>query len=34
VSRGVMPVWSERLSPDEIKVLTVYVHDVLGGGSK
>lgn len=34
VSRGVMPVWSERLTPDEIKVLTVYVHDVLGGGSK
>jgi cytochrome c oxidase cbb3-type subunit 3 len=34
VSRGVMPVWSERLSPEQIKVLTVYVHDVLGGGSK
>lgn len=34
VNRGVMPMWSERLSPQEIKVLTVYVHDVLGGGSK
>ena len=32
VSRGVMPAWSERLSPEQIKVLTVYVHDVLGGG--
>ncbi len=28
---GVMPVWSERLDPDTIKILTVYVHS-LGGG--
>jgi cytochrome c oxidase cbb3-type subunit 3 len=33
-SKGVMPVWGERLAPEQIKVLTVYVHDVLGGGSK
>ncbi|HEY9099933.1 MAG TPA: cytochrome-c oxidase, cbb3-type subunit III [Thiobacillus sp.] len=29
--KGVMPSWSERLSPEQIKVLTVYVHE-LGGG--
>ncbi len=28
---GVMPIWGERLSPDTIKLLTVYVHS-LGGG--
>jgi len=27
----VMPAWGERLSPEQIKVLTVYVHE-LGGG--
>ena len=32
LDRGVMPVWGGRLSPDQIKVLTVYVHDTLGGG--
>jgi cytochrome c oxidase cbb3-type subunit 3 len=26
-----MPVWAERLDPDTIKILTVYVHS-LGGG--
>jgi cytochrome c oxidase cbb3-type subunit 3 len=31
LSKGVMPVWGGRLSPEQIKVLTVYVHD-LGGG--
>jgi cytochrome c oxidase cbb3-type subunit 3 len=31
VNKGVMPVWGERLSPEQIKVLTVYVHE-LGGG--
>ena len=29
--KGVMPTWGGRLSPDQIKLLTVYVHD-LGGG--
>jgi len=32
LARGVMPVWSTRLKPDQIKLLTVYVHDSLGGG--
>ncbi|MDP2029116.1 MAG: cytochrome-c oxidase, cbb3-type subunit III [Thiobacillus sp.] len=31
LSKGVMPAWGGRLSPEQIKVLTVYVHD-LGGG--
>ncbi|MFZ3042618.1 MAG: cytochrome-c oxidase, cbb3-type subunit III [Thiobacillus sp.] len=31
LNKGVMPVWSGRLSPEQIKVLTVYVHE-LGGG--
>jgi cytochrome c oxidase cbb3-type subunit 3 len=31
LSRGVMPAWEGRLSPEQIKVLTVYVHE-LGGG--
>jgi cytochrome c oxidase cbb3-type subunit 3 len=34
LSKGVMPAWNNRLSADQIKLLTVYVHDVLGGGSK
>lgn len=32
MSRGKMPAWSGRLSADQIKLLTVYVHDTLGGG--
>ncbi len=32
VNRGVMPAWSARLTPEQIKLLTVYVHDSLGGG--
>lgn len=32
MSRGKMPAWSGRLKPDQIKLLTVYVHDSLGGG--
>ena len=28
---GVMPTWGGRLSPEEIKALAVYVHN-LGGG--
>ncbi len=32
VNRGVMPAWGGRLTPEQIKVLTVYVHE-LGGGS-
>lgn len=31
LNKGVMPAWAGRLSPEQIKVLTVYVHD-LGGG--
>ena len=31
LNKGVMPAWGGRLSPEQIKVLTVYVHD-LGGG--
>ncbi|MDP2253107.1 MAG: cytochrome-c oxidase, cbb3-type subunit III [Thiobacillus sp.] len=31
LNRGVMPAWSGRLLPEQIKVLTVYVHE-LGGG--
>ena len=34
LNKGVMPAWNSRLSADQIKLLTVYVHDVLGGGSK
>lgn len=30
--KGVMPVWGGRLKPEQIKLLTVYVHDSLGGG--
>jgi cytochrome c oxidase cbb3-type subunit 3 len=32
LNRGVMPPWDERLKPDQIKLLTVYVHQGLGGG--
>lgn len=32
LARGVMPNWDGRLRPDQIKLLTVYVHDSLGGG--
>ena len=28
---GVMPAWEERLSPEQITALAVYVH-ALGGG--
>ncbi len=31
LNKGVMPAWGERLTPEQIKVLTVYVHE-LGGG--
>jgi len=31
LNRGVMPAWAGRLSTEQIKVLTVYVHE-LGGG--
>jgi len=34
LNKGVMPAWGGRLSADQIKLLTAYVHDVLGGGSK
>lgn len=32
LNRGVMPAWEDRLKPDQIKLLTVYVHQGLGGG--
>jgi cytochrome c oxidase cbb3-type subunit 3 len=31
LNKGVMPTWAGRLSDEQIKVLTVYVHE-LGGG--
>ena len=31
VNKGVMPAWGQRLKPEQIKVLAVYVHE-LGGG--
>ncbi len=31
LNKGVMPAWKERLKPEQIKLLTVYVHE-LGGG--
>ncbi len=31
LNKGVMPAWGERMTPEQIKVLTVYVHQ-LGGG--
>lgn len=31
LNKGVMPAWQNRLSADQIKLLTVYVHE-LGGG--
>lgn len=34
LNKGVMPAWSGRLKADQIKLLTTYVHDVLGGGSQ
>ncbi len=30
--RNKMPAWNGRLSEQQIKVLTLYVHDTLGGG--
>ena len=32
MSRGKMPAWAGRLKPEQLKVLTLYVHDTLGGG--
>jgi len=32
VSRGKMPAWGGRLTPEQTKLMTVYVHDTLGGG--
>jgi len=32
MNKGVMPLWSTRLKPEQIKLLTVYVHESLGGG--
>ncbi|HNQ04937.1 MAG TPA: cytochrome-c oxidase, cbb3-type subunit III [Thiobacillaceae bacterium] len=31
LNRGVMPAWEGRLKPEQIKLLTIYVHE-LGGG--
>ncbi len=33
LNRGVMPAWEGRLKPEQIKLLTAYVHG-LGGGKK
>lgn len=33
INKGVMPAWGGRLTPEQIKLLTVYVHDSLGGGN-
>jgi len=33
INQRVMPAWNQRLSPTEIKVLSVYVHQ-LGGGQQ
>lgn len=30
LSKGVMPAWGERMTPEQIKVLTVYVHQLSG----
>ena len=32
LDRGVMPAWEGRLKPEQMRVLTLYVHDALGGG--
>lgn len=32
LNRGKMPAWGSRLSAEQIKLVTVYVHDTLGGG--
>lgn len=32
LNKGVMPAWGERMTPEQIKVLTVYVHQM--GGAK
>ncbi|MEZ0232123.1 MAG: c-type cytochrome [Methylophilaceae bacterium] len=32
LNHGVMQPWEHRLQPEQIKLLTVYVHDSLGGG--
>ena len=31
LNKGVMPAWKGRLNAEQIKLLTVYVHE-LGGG--
>ena len=31
LSKGVMPEWKDRLSAQQIKLMTVYIHE-LGGG--
>lgn len=33
MSRGKMPAQGQRLGADQIKLLTIYVHDSLGGGN-
>lgn len=34
LNKGVMPAMKDRLSAQQIKLLTSYVHDTLGGGKK
>jgi cytochrome c oxidase cbb3-type subunit 3 len=31
LNKGVMPAWEGRLNPEQIRLLTIYVHE-LGGG--
>ncbi len=34
LNKGVMPAWNLRLSDQQIRLLSAYVHDTLGGGKK
>jgi cytochrome c oxidase cbb3-type subunit 3 len=34
LNKGVMPAWNLRLSNQQIRLLSAYVHDTLGGGKK
>ena len=32
MAKGKMPPWDDRLSSEQVKLMTLYVHDSLGGG--
>lgn len=34
LNKGVMPAWNQRLNEQQIKLLSAYVHDTLGGGKQ